>query len=374
MKHSSRKINLKLVEHLKKDHIEEEYDVDWIDYSQIKPKQQEWFWPGVIPLNNVTLFAGDGGVGKSTMLLDLIAKTTTGEEFNCCGTPVKLPKGQVILMSAEDEGDTQITPKLEAAGIDYANLRGLKVKQSTQSGKKKFLELDKELDVLEAKIAEFKNVKLIVIDPVSYFIGDVQDHVQKEVANFINALIELARKYSLSIILNKHLRKSKNGLSPGKLAHEVGGSGAWINSPRMAWGFVEHPETPKIKLMFNIKSNITERKASALNYQIKPYTLECGIETVKIEWGEKCLDISEDEAVSKEAMGKSQHQKALHAIEKILQRGGTYRSDIVKELATLGINEDAFKTAVRDLIKQCIVVRDSHSRRAFFELHKNERM
>lgn len=56
---------------------------------------------GLLPLSRVGVLAGEGGVGKSTLLTLLAAAVTTGTPW--CGLPVASP-GPVLLVMAEEDG------------------------------------------------------------------------------------------------------------------------------------------------------------------------------------------------------------------------------------------------------------------------------
>ena len=47
-------------------------------YSNVRPKNVEWFWYPYIPLGKLTVLQGDPGDGKSTFVLNLIALLTSG--------------------------------------------------------------------------------------------------------------------------------------------------------------------------------------------------------------------------------------------------------------------------------------------------------
>ena len=42
--------------------------------------ERQWLVPGLIPLHNVTLLAGDGGLGKSILAMQLMAACALGEK------------------------------------------------------------------------------------------------------------------------------------------------------------------------------------------------------------------------------------------------------------------------------------------------------
>src|SRR5262245_7816629 len=74
-----------------------------ITASRIAAEPVEWLWPGRVPFGMVTVFAGMPGVGKSTILYDLAARTTKNDRT-------------ALVVTAEDHLAAVVRPRLEAAG------------------------------------------------------------------------------------------------------------------------------------------------------------------------------------------------------------------------------------------------------------------
>jgi AAA domain len=96
-----------------------------------EPKvERKWLVPGLIPDVNVTAVSGDGGVGKSLVLLQLAAAVVLGLDW--LGMPVK--RGPVVFISAEDD-DGELHNRLcdiaEAEGFDVGDLNDLYIVQRT---------------------------------------------------------------------------------------------------------------------------------------------------------------------------------------------------------------------------------------------------
>lgn len=45
--------------------------------NTVEARHVPWLWPGFVPLGKLTLLAGDPGLGKSFITLDLASKVTT---------------------------------------------------------------------------------------------------------------------------------------------------------------------------------------------------------------------------------------------------------------------------------------------------------
>lgn len=83
----------------------------------VKRETLKWLWPGRIPLGKLTLLAGDPGLGKSLVTLDIASRVSNG--WSWPDNPlVSQPAGDVILLNAEDDLADTIAPRLDRAGAD----------------------------------------------------------------------------------------------------------------------------------------------------------------------------------------------------------------------------------------------------------------
>src|SRR5690606_31010764 len=69
------------------------------DFAGSEPPPRRWLVPELMPRGNVTLLYGDGGLGKSTLALQLAVSTALGGHW--LGRPVV--QGEVLYLSAEDD-------------------------------------------------------------------------------------------------------------------------------------------------------------------------------------------------------------------------------------------------------------------------------
>src|SRR5690554_5843627 len=87
-----------------------------VSASSITPRAIHWAWPGWLALGKLTILAGAGGTGKTTLAIGLIATLTSGGRWPD-GTPCSEPRSALIWSSEDDPADT-IIPRLIAAGAD----------------------------------------------------------------------------------------------------------------------------------------------------------------------------------------------------------------------------------------------------------------
>jgi RecA-family ATPase len=68
--------------------------------GDVRPSAIDWLWQNWIALGKVHVLAGEGGRGKSTILCDATAITTTGTKWPD-GASASEP-GSVIILAAEE--------------------------------------------------------------------------------------------------------------------------------------------------------------------------------------------------------------------------------------------------------------------------------
>ena len=84
--------------------------------ADVRPSAIDWLWQNWIALGKVHVLAGEGGRGKSTILCNTTAITTTGTKWPD-GAEARKPAG-VIILAAEDDVEDTLAPRLMAAGAD----------------------------------------------------------------------------------------------------------------------------------------------------------------------------------------------------------------------------------------------------------------
>ena len=97
-------------------------DLKLINMQDIQVEKIEWLLYPFIPYGKVTIIQGDPGEGKTTLILQIIARLAAGEKIEVSANPdiedSNITTINVIYQTAEDGlGDT-IKPRLLAAGAD----------------------------------------------------------------------------------------------------------------------------------------------------------------------------------------------------------------------------------------------------------------
>src|SRR5699024_1635874 len=175
-----------------------EPELKLINMETVEVEQIEWLLYPFIPFGKVTIIQGDPGEGKTTMVLQIIAKLTRGESIlpddptkdkrtdddnedgvvdkenirnNASSYHLETPVN-VIYQTAEDGlGDT-IKPRLLAAGADCTKVMVIDDSEQPLT----------MADVRLEQAIQQTNARLVVLDPIQSFLGaEVDMHRANEI-------------------------------------------------------------------------------------------------------------------------------------------------------------------------------------------------
>ena len=132
-------------------------------FSEIEHRELTWLWEGLIPSGMLTVLWGNPGVGKSQMLTDIAARVSRGDPMPCFDgeKPIRPDgPGNVLLVSSEDDPNSVMRPRLEAAGADLkrVHLVGM-VSTANPTELEPVSRLAQLAEQLEAEILRVGNVK-----------------------------------------------------------------------------------------------------------------------------------------------------------------------------------------------------------------------
>jgi hypothetical protein len=214
-----------------------------------------WLVPDLVPQGKLTLLAGDGGLCKSTITLDVAARVTTGQP--CCGLNYDPPPpGDVLLFSCEDDTADTVVPRLLSAGADLKRCHAVKGVQG-EDGKCLAFSLA-DLDALRSELLARPEVRLVVVDLVSAFVGraGVDDHRDSELRSLLSGLTDVAAEARVAIVLIAHLNKAQALKAVARILGSVG----YVNAVRSALLAVPDPEDDSRRLLLPVKVNLTPER------------------------------------------------------------------------------------------------------------------
>lgn len=228
--------------------------------SDLQPEDISWIWQGRIARGKLSLIVGDPGTGKSTLTLDIAARMSRGAAWPDSGIA---PVGNVILMSGEDGLSDTVAPRLRAAGADASRISSLQ--QCVRAGVERGISLATDLDLIRHAVKE-ETAALVIIDPLSAYMGDVDTHKEAAVRRVLDPVAAMAEELSVGILWLLHLNKG----AAQNLLYRTSGSIGYVAVARLVFGVVPESESEGARRVFGwIKGNIG-RRVKDLAYQLEP--------------------------------------------------------------------------------------------------------
>ena len=297
-------------------------DLKLINMRDIEVEAISWLWYPFIPYGKVTIIQGDPGEGKTTLVLQIIARLTKGESIidEKEQSPIN-----VIYQTAEDGLADTIKPRLLSADADCSKVLVIDDRDTPLTMR----------DVrLEQAIVE-TNAKLVVLDPIQGFLGaDVDMHRANEIRPIMKHISELAEKYKCAIILIGHMNKC----SVGKSAYRGLGSIDFQAAARSVLIVGRIKDEPEVRVVCQTKSSLAP-EAKAVAFRLN--------EETGFEWiGE--LDITADDLLSGTVKG-TKKQAAMDFLENLLADEQMSQKEIIELARQKGISGKTLRNAKDEL-------------------------
>lgn len=251
---------------------------DVISASSIRPRPITWLWPTWLATGKLTILAGAAGTGKTTLCLGLIATLSCAGRWpdgERCTAP-----GNTIIWSSEDDPADTLIPRLMAMGADLRRVFFIQGRIDDKGNKEPF-DPANDMDLLRETAQRIGGVSLLMLDPiVSSIRGDM--HKANDVRRGLQPVIDFAVEQDAAIVGISHFAKGSQGSSPQE---RVIGSQAFSALARMVLVAAKQ-EDSDMRVLARAKSNIAIDDGG-VSYGIEEATVDGGIETTRVYWGEK---------------------------------------------------------------------------------------
>ncbi|WP_237481003.1 AAA family ATPase [Lichenibacterium dinghuense] len=216
------------------------------------PREPDWVIPGLVPRKEVCIFAAEAGIGKTTLLTQMLLSVASGQPF--FGLPVG--SGVVVGLFHEDSsahlrgrlGTLFEETSTDLDRLDESGNLLFETRDYDPGAEDRRVLWDKgptpNFFDLERKIEAVGGVRLLVIDTIKRVIaGDVDKG--ENVRHFLSALQGLADRQNIAIVASTHVNNH------GKTA----GSSEFVNQGRSVFHLIRSPKNGTQATLTSIKLN-----------------------------------------------------------------------------------------------------------------------
>jgi putative DNA primase/helicase len=290
--------------------------------SDLVPEQIDWLWPSFVPLAMPTVLGGFPGVGKTTILYDLAARTSRDGKA-------------VLVATAEDHLAAVVRPRLEAARADL-ELVHMVVAPIT---------LPESVGLLK-RLVEEKGAALLVLDPLVAFVGDaVNTHRDHHVRRVLAPLAKLAEDTGAAVVVVIHTNKGE-----GHPLMRISGSVGFTGAARSVLLAADDPQKEDRRILAVIKANLAETPPP-LAYNLTGVSLDGGISTSRVDWLGEAPEVDVQSLLTRSSPEeRTQVEEAMEFLveSEITEKPRPVR-DIEKAAESLGISGKTLQRARKRL-------------------------
>ncbi len=182
---------------------DDELSTRLISLNDIEEKELEWIIPNLIPKNQITVFAGDGGVGKTSLWSHIASKLSTGEPLFFEESTDRKPL-KIIYFSSEDPSDSILKKKLVHNNANLSMIKTIMLDDSRLQRVKfdsRFLK----------NIISDNRPDIIIFDPLQSFLPENTNmSARNKMREAMNNLLVFAQQYQVTFFVMSHTNKKSN--------------------------------------------------------------------------------------------------------------------------------------------------------------------
>jgi hypothetical protein len=318
--------------------------VTLVQCSTIDAKPITWLWNGFIPQSKLTLLAGAGGTGKSTLAFNFAA-TVSNAGMWPDGSRCEIA-ANVLVWSSEDDAADTITPRLMAVGANLSRC-GIISGAIDENGLRCPFDAARDMNHLREAAQQIGGVSLLIIDPiVTAVTGDM--HKSNDVRRSLQCIVDFAAEMNCAVIGITHFAKGTAGKNS---AERVIGSQAFAALARMVLVAAKEEESDR-RVFTRAKSN-NSIDTGGFSYFIDAVELQSGIVATRVVWGE-ALEGSSRSILAKVEGDSREDGEKMKAAKQFLIEMLSNGPAPAKELLTYaregyGITDDTLRRAYKEI-------------------------
>ena len=244
----------------------------------------------------------------------------------------------MIILSAEDRAEDTIVPRLMAAGADRSNV--LIVRALTRDGGERLFDLNQDLAQLEAQMDAVGGVSLIIIDPITAYLGKKDANKMGDVRGIMAQLGNSRKSCRACVLAINHFNKDARK----KATYRMSGSVGFTAAARTVFFVLKDATDESRRIMAPLKNNIAP-DTHGFAYSVQSVTLPKGIETSKVVFEGTVHKVTADELLTERRDGGEALKKGKEFLQEKLKAGPAAASELESEAKAVGINETTLRRA-----------------------------
>ena len=313
--------------------------LDIVSMAEIEEKEPEWLIRDFIPKGAITILAGDGGVGKTTVWCDIVASISSGtytffEDRNYSLIEDRKPQ-KVMYFSSEDDISTTLKGRLRMNGANMSNILTMELYDE------RFQEIKYNSEYLKDLIHEHKPV-LLVFDPLQGFLpNNVNMGYRNQMRNTLSPLIGFGESLGVTTLIVCHTNKKSDTSARGRISDS---SDIWDIARNVF--IVGHTGENDLRYLSHEKCNYGPLQDTVL------FSIDDGAITYRGDTTKKDRDFMSKKSYDRKNKGAKDEAKEF-ILDQLKEHDGSMDSDELSELAkATGYSKSNFDKARAILSKQ----------------------
>lgn len=313
-----------------------------ISMADVEEKEPEWLIRDFIPKGAITILAGDGGVGKTTIWCDIVASISSGtytffEDENYSLIEERKPQ-KVMFFSSEDDMNTTLKKRLRVNGANMNNIFTIKLSDE------RFQEVKYNSPYLKELVNTHKPV-LLVFDPLQGFLpNNVNMGYRNQMRNTLAPLNGFGEELGVTTLIVCHTNKKNDVSARGRISDS---SDIWDIARNVF--IVGHTGEDDIRYLSHEKCNVAKLQDTSL------FTIDDGVVTLRGFTTKKDRDFMSKKSYERKGKGAKEEAKEF-ILEQLQEHESTMENKELLEYAkACGYASATLERAKKDLKKDNII-------------------
>jgi len=313
------------------------------DLREVRFERVQWFEANVIPRAELTLVNGDGGIGKTTAMLDLIARASAGRPM---ANGLQHDRPLRCLIIAEEDRHGLLRARLDVAGANHDNIRLVE----SVGEESEYLTFPRHARALHGAIVS-GSWDVVMIDALlNHLDDDVNASRPQEMRKALRPLVDVAHDAGATVIAIRHI-----GKGAGPATTRGFGSAEARNLCRSELTVGQHPDKdshPALVVIALSKANLSPDWSATMAFRLASVDVadDDGVPTTiaRVDWLQAPPTISADELLEhRDGAERSRIAAAADWLRDALATGLRRADDVCAEGVRAGHSQSTLYRARR---------------------------